>query len=62
MEPPKVSTTEVNGFKVICIGEPDFNKLPQDKIDRHLKWCMESLRRYYGDRKGVTAKNEDHTD
>lgn len=57
MQKPEAADVELNDLDVICIGKPDFSKLSKDKIDRHLKWCMESLLRYYGDEKGVTEES-----
>lgn len=59
MSQPKITETEIDEMKVICIGEPDFRKVPPAKLDLFLDWCMESLYRFYGEggENGVEAKS-----
>lgn len=59
MPQPKITEEEVDGMKVICIGEPDFRKVSPAKLDLFLDWCMESLYRFYGEggENGAEAKS-----
>lgn len=59
MSQPKITEEEVDGMKVICIGEPDFRKVTPAKLDLFLDWCMESLYRFYGEgsENGAEAKS-----
>lgn len=47
MSKPKITVSESNGMKVICIGEPDFTKITEAKLDRFVDFCMDSLDRYF---------------
>ena len=61
MSHPKITESEIDGMKVICVGEPDFRKVPAAKLDLFLDWCMESLYRFYGEggESGAESKFKD---
>ncbi len=47
MSQPKITEMEIDGMKVICVGEPDFTKIPEEKLERFVDFCMDSLDRYF---------------
>lgn len=60
MSQPKITVSECDEMEVICIGEPDFRKVPAAKLDLFLDWCMESLYRFYGEGGENSVENKPH--